>query len=69
MYGQLVAVTAIEADRPAYRNRLRAGDLIFGVNRTRVRTVEEFLGALRAAEPPLRLALVRGEYRITLLIR
>lgn len=71
LHGQVeaVVVASVEASSSAFRNGLRAGDLIYGVNRVRVRTVKELFEALRAAEPPLRIALVRGDNRITLIIR
>jgi serine protease Do/serine protease DegQ len=71
MYGQVeaVVVVAVEQSSPAFKNGLRSGDLIFGVNRFRVRNVKQFAEALRLAEQPLRLALVRGENRLTLIIR
>jgi serine protease Do/serine protease DegQ len=70
-FGQVeaIVVTAIDANSPAFRNGLRSGDLVFGVNRLRVRNVKQFLDALRQAEAPLRLSLIRGENRLTLLIR
>jgi serine protease Do/serine protease DegQ len=71
MYGQIeaVVVTAVDESSAAYRNGLRAGDLIIGVNRVRVRSVPELIKAMRGAERPVRLSLLRGEYRITLVIR
>ena len=62
-------VTSAEAGSAAFRNGLRPGDVIYGVNRRRVRDVAQFLTALRAAESPLRLSLLRGDYRITLVVR
>jgi serine protease Do/serine protease DegQ len=71
LYGQVeaVVVASVDAASSAFRNGLRAGDLIYGVNRVRVRTVKDFFEALRAAEPPLRISLLRGDNRITLIIR
>jgi len=71
MYGQLEAVVVVSVERasPAFKNGLRGGDLIFGVNRVRVRNVNQFLEAVRTAEQPVRLTLVRGESRLTLLVR
>jgi C-terminal processing protease CtpA/Prc len=71
MHGQIeaVLVTAVDDASPAFRNGLRSGDLIVGVNRVRVRDVTELIAAMRAAERPVRIALVRGDYRITLVIR
>jgi serine protease Do/serine protease DegQ len=71
MYGQVeaVVVASVEPATAAFTNGLRAGDLIYGVNRVRVRNVKQLFEALRVAEQPLRLALLRGEQRISLLIR
>ncbi|MGC2518658.1 MAG: DegQ family serine endoprotease [Burkholderiales bacterium] len=71
MYGQVdgAIVTAVERGSAAFRNGLRPGDIVYGVGGRRVRSVAEFLAALRANESPLRLSLLRGEYRITLVIR
>jgi len=70
-YGQLegVVVTGSESGSPAFKSGLRVGDVIYGVNQWRVRSVKQFLEALRTAEQPLRLGLLRGEYRITLVVR
>ena len=71
MHGHVegVIVVSVEANSAAARNGLRAGDIVYGVNRRRVRSVSEFLAALRGADSPLRISLLRGEYRITLVIR
>jgi serine protease Do/serine protease DegQ len=71
MYGQVegVFVAGVERDSAAFKNGLRAGDVIFGVGRTRVRSIKQFTEALRTAEQPLRIALLRGDYRIQLVIR
>jgi len=72
MYGAVegVIVVSVEPTSAAALRGLRAGDILYGVNRRRVRSVSEFLGALRgAADGALRISLLRGEYRITLIIR
>ena len=71
MYGQVegVFVAGVERDSAAFKNGLRPGDVIFGVGRARVRSIKQFNDALRTAEQPLRIALLRGDYRIQLVIR
>jgi serine protease Do/serine protease DegQ len=71
MHGQVegVFVAGVERESAAFANGLRAGDVIIGVGRARVRTVKQFSDTLRSAEQPLRLALLRGDYRIQLVIR
>jgi serine protease Do/serine protease DegQ len=71
MYGKVqgAIVTAVDSASAAYRNGLRAGDILVGVNRTRVRNAPEFLAALRSAEPPLRITLLRGDFQIVLIVR
>jgi len=65
--GALVA--KVEQGSPAWVQGLRAGDVIFAVNQRRVRNVNELMTALRAIEGNLSISLVRGDYRITILIR
>ncbi len=71
MYGEVAGaiVTAVEPSSRAAANGLRPGDIIYGVGRRRVRSVAELLAALRAGESPLRIALLRGEAQMTLLVR
>jgi serine protease Do/serine protease DegQ len=70
-YGRLegVVVTGSDRESAAFKNGLRVGDVIYGVNQWPVRSLKQFTEVLRTAEPPLRLALLRGEYRITLFVR
>jgi len=72
MHGRIeaVLVAKVEQGSPAWLQGLRPGDLVFAVNRRRVRTVNELMAALKAAEgQQLAIGLVRGDYRITILIR
>jgi Do/DeqQ family serine protease len=71
MFGEIAGaiVTAVEPNSRAAANGLRAGDIIYGVGRRRVRSVAELLAALRAGEVPLRITLLRGEAQMTLSVR
>ena len=62
-------VTRIAPNTPGAKTGLRPGDVLYGVNRSRVRSVTELLAALRQAERPLRIFLLRGDSRLTLTIR
>ncbi|MDP2639062.1 MAG: DegQ family serine endoprotease [Betaproteobacteria bacterium] len=62
-------VTRIEPDSPGAKTGLRPGDVLYGVNRSRARSVPELLAALRQAERPLRIFLLRGDSRLTLTLR
>ena len=62
-------VTRIEPKTPGAKSGLRPGDVLYGVNRSRARSVPELLAALRQAERPLRIFLLRGDSRLTLTIR
>ena len=62
-------VTRIEPNTPGAQTGLRPGDVLYGVNRSRVRSVAELLASLRQAERPLRIFLLRGDSRLTLTIR
>jgi serine protease Do/serine protease DegQ len=62
-------VTRIDPKSPGAKTGLQPGDVLYGVNRRRVRSVKELLAALRRAERPLRIFLLRGDTRLTLTIR
>jgi Do/DeqQ family serine protease len=62
-------VTRIEANTPGAKTGLRPGDVLYGVNRSRVRSVAELLASLRQAERPMRIFLLRGDSRLTLTLR
>ncbi len=67
--GQVVIVVRVERDSPAWQHGLREGDLIAGVNRRRIRSVDELLEALRAASRPVVLNMVRGETMFAIILR
>jgi serine protease Do/serine protease DegQ len=62
-------VTRIEPNTPGAKTGLRPGDVLYGVNRSRVRSAPELLASLHKAERPLRIFLLRGDSRLTLTIR
>ena len=64
-----VIVTQVDAISPAWLHGLRPGDVIFGVNRKKVRSVQEFLAALQSSEDRIILNLLRGDFRLALVIR
>lgn len=64
-----VIVTQVDANSPAWRHGIRPGDVIFGVNRKKVRSVQEFLSALQLSEDRIILNLLRGDFRLAIVIR
>jgi serine protease Do/serine protease DegQ len=70
-YGMIegAIVTRIEPKSPGAETGLRPGDVLYGVNRVRVHSVAELLAALRKAERPLQIFLLRGDSRLTLTLR
>jgi Do/DeqQ family serine protease len=66
--GALVVATVTEGS-PAWQAGLRAGDIIYAVNRRRIRTVAEFVAALRSAERGYTISLVRGDFNLSIVIR
>jgi len=69
--GRPEAVVVVEVDRgsPAWNHGLRPGDIIVGVNRRKVATVNELASQMRASPRPLVLNLLRGDFEVTLVIR
>jgi serine protease Do/serine protease DegQ len=66
---QGVIVAAVDEGSRAWAAGLRTGDIIYGVNRRRVRTLSEFYAALRSAERGYTLSLVRGDSNLSIVIR
>ena len=64
-----VVVTKVESNSPAWMHGLRPGDIIIGVNRKKVRSVQEFLAAVQASQDSIILSLVRGDFRLRIMIR
>jgi serine protease Do/serine protease DegQ len=66
---QGVVVTKVDANSPAWMHGLRPGDIIVGVNRKKVRSVQEFLTAVQASHDSITLNLIRGDFRVTIMVR
>jgi serine protease Do/serine protease DegQ len=66
--GALVVASVAEGSA-AWQAGLRAGDIIYAVNRRRIRTVAEFVAALRTVERGYVLSLVRGDFNLSIVIR
>ncbi len=64
-----VWATKVDANSPAWLHGIRPGDIIVGVNRRKVRSVQEFLAVLQANEDVIMLSLLRGDFRVTIVIR
>ncbi|HKX53253.1 MAG TPA: DegQ family serine endoprotease [Nitrosospira sp.] len=64
-----VMVTDVEVNSPAWLRGIRPGDIITGVNRRQVRSVQELLAALKASQGRISLSLIRGDFRVTIRIR
>jgi serine protease Do/serine protease DegQ len=69
--GRAEGVVVVEVDQgsSAWKHGLRAGDVIIGVNRRRVTSVQELVSALKAVDRPLVLNLARGDFGVSLVIR
>jgi Do/DeqQ family serine protease len=66
---QGLVVASVEKNSQAWQAGLRPGDIIYAVNRRRVRTVAELQKALRGAERGYSMSLLRGDSELTILIR
>jgi len=71
LYGRIegIQVTKVEPNSAAWLHGIRAGDIIIGANRKKVRNVQEFLAALQGGEGGIILNLLRGDFRLTIIIR
>ena len=62
-----VLVVAVEAATPAFQHGLRPGDLIVGVNRRRIDSVEALAQRLRG-RGQVALNVLRGDFLLTIVI-
>jgi Do/DeqQ family serine protease len=63
-----VLVLAVQSNSKAYGYGLRAGDIVYGVNRKKVRSVAELAAVLKASEGRIAISLLRGDYRLTIVV-
>jgi serine protease Do/serine protease DegQ len=66
---QGLVVASVEKDSRAWQAGIRPGDIIYAVNRRRIRTLAEFQKALRSAERGYSVSLLRGDSELTIVIR
>jgi serine protease Do/serine protease DegQ len=66
---QGVIVSSVEEASRAWQAGLRAGDIIYAVNRRRVRTLADFHAALRTTDRGYTVSLVRGDFNLSIVIR
>ena len=64
-----VEVQNIETGSLAWQSGLRRGDIVFAVNRRKVRSVSEFVDTVREQEDVLALHVQRGGRRILVVVR
>ncbi len=66
---QGLIVSAVEQDSRAWQAGFRPADIIYAVNRRRIRTLTELQAALRGAERGFTVALLRGDFNLTITVR
>ena len=66
---QGLVVASVGQDSRAWQAGIRPGDIIYGANRRRIRTLAEFQKALRGAERGYALNLLRGDTELTVVVR
>lgn len=59
----------VEQGSPAWRNGIREGDIVIGVNRIRVRNVDQLADALDRSGATIALNVLRGDTRIFVVIQ
>ena len=66
---QGLIVSAVDQGSPAWQAGFRPGDIIYAVNRRRVRTQAELQTALRSAGRGYTVSLLRGDFSVTIVVR
>jgi len=71
LYGKVkgVLVTSVEQDSRAWRAGLRTGDIILGINRQAIASVNELTTALESAGSTFALDIMRNEARLFIVIQ
>ncbi len=71
MFGRVegVIVVAVESLSPAWHNGLRPGDIIVGANRKKIRSIKELNATLKTIDGQIALYVLRGDFRIVIVIR
>jgi len=64
-----VVVADVERDSRAWRNNIRAGDLIIAINRERVRSLEELSSALRRTGRTIAVDVIRDKSQLLIVIQ
>jgi serine protease Do/serine protease DegQ len=64
-----VGVVSVQYGSAAWNHGLRPGDMIVGVNRSKLRSVRELVSALKASGSSVTLNVVRGDFLLSLAIR
>ena len=66
---QGIIVAAVDEGSRGWQAGFRPADIIYAVNRQRVRTLAEFFTALRGADRGFTVGLIRGDFNLTLTVR
>jgi len=66
---QGLVVSAVDEGSRAWNAGFRPADIIYAVNRRRVRTLAEFQTALRAADRGYTVSLLRGDFDLSIVVR
>jgi serine protease Do/serine protease DegQ len=66
---QGVIVSAVDDGSIAWQAGLRSGDIIYAINRRRIRTLAELYSILRATERGYTISLLRGDSNLSIVIR
>lgn len=66
---QGIIVAAVDDGSRAWQAGLRSGDIIYAVNRRRIRTLAELYSSLREADRGYTMSLIRGDSTLSIVIR